>query len=164
MNRAVLFLVWMLPVTSVAQEDVQLPIQPPRWALLSVSQSDSLTAEVLIGTRPEIVHREYEVRVPYQKVNPDGSKVTAFRTVTKMKDIRIEQSITKKVELESKDVVLLKPNGKRYQFDESIKKRLSKPLPALLLTTAEQGRFYEAVLKPDTMIVVVPKESLPKQE
>ena len=164
MNRAVIVLFSLLPIPSFAHAEQKLPIQPPRWALLSLSEGDKITAEIFVGSRPEVVRQEVEIKIPYRKVGPDGSKIVAFKTQTKMKDIRVEQAITEKVAWASSDVVFLEPSGKRYQFDEGIKERLSKPIPVLLLTKAERSPFYEAILKPDTIIVVVPAQSLPTKE
>lgn len=164
MKRALLVLVSLIPVAAVAQEAPKFPIQTARWALLGAAEEDTLTAEVVVGSRPEIVRREVKIRIPYQTTGPNGSKGTGYKTQTRMHDVKIEQAITESVTLKPTDLVFLNPAGKRYKFEEDIKERLRKPIPVLLLTKVERNPFYEALLKPDTILVVVPPQSLPKQD
>jgi hypothetical protein len=164
MCRAVTILLSLLPVSCLSQDIPKLPIEPPRWALLSLTQEDKLIGEVVIGSQPEVIRQEYEVKVPYQTTNPDGTKSLAFKTESRIKDITFQKPITKKLTLNPSEMLFADPKGNRMNFESEVRGKLNEPMPVLILTKAWRHPVYEALLKPETIIAVVPEEALPLED
>ena len=161
MRWTLLFLGFWFSTTVLvhAQEQLEPPSDIPQWVVLTAGDGgDNVVMSFPSGERFKT--QAYTVHVPYQEVNEDGKVVQRMKSETRLRQVRIpagQKAPPKKIRWRSKDLHFLDLDGKPLAFD-AISKRIAKPTAAMLVHQLRLDPFFKHVLKPETIVVVIPNK------
>ncbi len=140
----------MLP----GQDAISPPAIAPEWVVVKIDEPGFVSMVFPVADETGI--ETYTVNIPFAEVGPDGEVVMKMRTETRVRkrDPKLPRRPTN-VRWPAKDLKFLNMAGEQLEFTD-LTDALSKPTPVMAITEPKIGRFFSAILKPETIAVVIP--------
>lgn len=154
--RNALLLAFLAIATScgaLAQDGLQPPKSVPLWVIIVAGDDGRIVMSFPDNEANK--SENYTVSVPYQ----ENGKMK-FRVETRVRERKVgETRIPKTIRWRPNDIQFLDLNGNQLEPPE-VASRIVKPTRMMAVTDPEIDPFFQAILKPETLVVVIPAKNL----
>lgn len=138
----------------LGQDSVVPPSVAPQWVVAVAEEGARISMTFPTTDDPDT--EVYTVNVPFQETAPDGKVQMKFRSEIRVRKKKPGEPVRPKIiHWRMQDVKIMDLAG--MVVDASVvNERLSRPTPVMAVTDAKVDPFFAQILKPDTLVVVIP--------